>query len=182
MKSVLVTGGCGNKGRPLCKWLHDQGYFVVCLDDMSSPSSLYPEQWPIDINIHNDWHFVFIYMDCVEMFDYNVKYFGDNPQWDLIIHLASSKGDISLDLKDIITHARFFQWLPKLKHKPQCIIYASSCESNGLTGGITSCYFDNLSESIANVTKDTYDVNVNILRNPTLSCLKEYITTHMQVL
>lgn len=180
MKSVLVTGGCGNKGRPLCKWLLDQGYFVVCLDDMSSQSSIYPEEWPTDINIHNERYFVFMYMDCAEIFDYNVKYFGENPQWDLIIHLASSKGDVSHKLKDIITHARFFQWLPKLKHKPQCIVYVSSYDI--IKDRKTIFDIGNLSNCIAEVTKETYDINVNILQSPALTCLKEYITTHMHVI
>lgn len=123
MKSALVIGGCGNIGRQACTLLIERGYFVVCIDDMSSSTALYPEKW--GNQVHDNRYFVYMYMDCAELFEYNVKYFGENPQWEVILYMAAS-GAGDAPIKDVVSAGKFFEWLPKLNMKPDRIVYFSA--------------------------------------------------------
>ena len=45
MKTCLITGGCGFIGRHFTKKMCDLGYNVDIVDNMSSNSSLDPQDW-----------------------------------------------------------------------------------------------------------------------------------------
>ena len=132
-KKALVTGGCGFVGRHMCKRLHDDGYYVVAVDNLVSEGSMDPGQWPAHLYISDSMNFVFMHMSCQEFFDDGVPYFGENPKWDLVIHLAAVVGGRNtieneplLVAKDLEIDSRFFNWAVGLTERPGIVVYFSS--------------------------------------------------------
>lgn len=132
-KSVLITGGCGFVGRHMCKRYHDLGYYVVAVDNLTSDGSKDPDSWPKHLFINDSMDFVFLYMSCDEFFQYKVPYFGPEPKWDIVIHLAAIVGGRNTIeneplhvAEDLAIDSSFFLWASKQKHAPSLIVYFSS--------------------------------------------------------
>jgi hypothetical protein len=189
MKNVLVIGGCGTIGKHLCKHFIDKGYFVVCVDDMSGDNAEYPESWSFEINVHEHRYFVYMYMDCAELFEYDVKYFGEDPQWDIIIYAATSVKQqqqhqqqynseekslqLSRRIKDVIATCRFFEWLPKLKTKPKQVIYFTSKLDETESKDWRADWHEYIGQLVANMTRETCDIPVDIYECPVIPAVKD---------
>lgn len=125
-KTALVTGGCGFVGRNFCKRLVDDGYKVLCVDNLISSSSLHPDNWPehLKCNVH------FINIDCLEFFK-DASY--HSTHFKLILHLAAIvEGRVMIETNpiavahDLSIDAQFFEWVVTLQSKPGKVIYFSS--------------------------------------------------------
>lgn len=133
MKRAFVTGGCGFVGRHFCKRLIDLGYFVVCVDNMTSESAMHPDDWPTHLYVNNSNNFIFFDMDCIDLLTTDVPFFGEEPYWDIIIHLAAVvggrtkiEGEPLQVAQDLSIDANFFSAITKLKRKPGLVVYFSS--------------------------------------------------------
>ncbi len=67
MKKVLVTGGAGFLGSHLCKTLHKQGHYVICLDNLYTGSKDNISE------LIDSGNFEFIEHDVIEPIDLNVE-------------------------------------------------------------------------------------------------------------
>lgn len=114
---ALITGGCGHTGRRVCDALHSKGYYVVVLDDLRSKGSLHPEYW--SGRLSESFDFVFMHMSCEEFFEDDVEYFGKNPKWDLIIHLAKEDDPIT----NSILNMKLLTWIENLMVQPGAVIF-----------------------------------------------------------
>lgn len=130
---ALITGGCGFVGRHMCHRLFEEGYYVVAVDNLISEGSLHPDDWPKHLYINDSMDFVYMDMTCEEFFQGDVEYFGKNPKWDLIVHLAAVVGGRNMIeneplqvAKDLEIDSRFFTWVTQLVTRPGMIVYFSS--------------------------------------------------------
>jgi UDP-glucuronate decarboxylase len=73
MKRILVTGGAGFIGSHLCNRLHEEGHFVICMDNLYSGNASYIH------HLQSSDRFQFIQQSVIEPFDIPV---------DQIYHLA----------------------------------------------------------------------------------------------
>jgi nucleoside-diphosphate-sugar epimerase len=80
-KKILITGGCGFVGRHFARHFSET-YDVTIVDDMSSESALYPEQWMSSLQCSVK----FIKADIIEYLK-NTK-----ESFDIVIHLAAVVG------------------------------------------------------------------------------------------
>lgn len=121
-KRVLITGGCGFVGRHFTKRLINDGYKVVCVDNLVSESAKHPNQWFNECD-----NFIFINQDCRD-------YLKDcREEYDIVIHLAAIVGGRSnmenhpmSVAEDLSIDASFFTWIVKNKENIKHVIYFSS--------------------------------------------------------
>lgn len=118
---ILVTGACGFVGTHFVKRFLDSGWQVTAIDDFSAKTG-YPPRWAVEKNLG------FSKVDCRDWFKEN-----HSSDFDLVVHCAAIVGGrMTIDgdplavATDLAIDADFFNWLAKLKKKPQRVIYFSS--------------------------------------------------------
>jgi UDP-glucose 4-epimerase len=116
-RTALVTGGCGFVGRHFVKWLLQNGYEVVVVDDLST--GLAPERWPEHLRVRRDQEQRIRF----ELVDFREYARTARPDFDLIIHLAAVvggrltiEGDPLAVATDLAIDASFFNWV--VRHPP----------------------------------------------------------------
>lgn len=122
---ILITGGCGFVGRHFVKRLTDENHQIICVDDMSSESSLLLQNWPEHLK-PTKGSLEIINEDCRNYFRKNL-----NTSFDIIFHLAAIVGGRAMiDTQPILVgtdlsiDAEMFQWATFAK--PQKVVYFSS--------------------------------------------------------
>ena len=105
-KKILITGCCGFVGRHFCHFFSKNNN-VTGVDNMSSESSLYPEQWMDELKCE----FNFIEEDVIKFLN------NHNEKYDIVIHLAAIVGgrqkieNNPLDVaKDLIIDSKVIEW------------------------------------------------------------------------
>jgi GDP-L-fucose synthase len=123
-KNVLVTGGAGFVGRHFCKRFSDNGWNVICVDNLISESSKPIDKWPN--HLKPNINFTFINKDCRDFFKND-----NNIHFNLVIHLAAVVGgratieNAPLAVgEDLSIDAEMFKWA--VSSKPDKIIFFSS--------------------------------------------------------
>ena len=123
---ALVTGGCGFVGRHMAVELHNRGYSVTAVDDLSA--GLHPERWPRSLAgaIEGSTRFDFIESDV------RTYVRESNADFDLVAHLAAVVGgrlviesSPLLVATDLAIDADLFNWMVQ----PPCpskVLYFSS--------------------------------------------------------
>lgn len=121
VKVALVIGGAGFIGRVFCKRLISMGYYTFCVDNVSSVTSLSPEEWPDNVNCKEYNRFIYIEEDCRDFFQ------KENARFDLVIYLATTQSDKIFDIAQSISiDGAFFTWISALNTKPKKVVYFSS--------------------------------------------------------
>ncbi len=118
----LVTGGCGFIGRHFSKKMSDLGYAVDIVDNMSSNSSLLPDQWPVHLKLPV---FTFYQEDILTFLQ------KTHNQYDIIIHAGAIVGgretienDPLLISTNITVDNALFRWIEK--NPVKYLVYFSS--------------------------------------------------------
>jgi GDP-L-fucose synthase len=133
--NALVTGGGGFVGRHVCKKLHNEGYNITCIDNLSAEGSLHPFFWPKHLKCVNiDDCDPVVVSDSFSFFKRDIKEYFQSFQekrFDLVVHLAAIVGgrmtieNAPLAVgEDLAIDALFFVWLTKAC--PEKIVYFSS--------------------------------------------------------
>ena len=175
MRTILVTGGCGNIGSALVKrLLEDEDNRIVIADNLSTGNKMPPSsnnRWcgglDIDVNVFND-------------FDTRFEMLYDH-QFDYIFHLAAVVGvkrtqDNPLDvLNDINGFYNVFEMARRTKVKR--IFFTSSSEVYGepveipqheertpLNARLPYAVVKNVGESYCRSYKQIYDLDYTIFR------------------
>jgi GDP-L-fucose synthase len=153
-KIVLITGGCGFVGRHFCKRLFDMNWSIICVDNLSSESSIHPNNWPLHLRINQySSAFKFIHQNCIDFFN------ETNIHFNLIIHLAAIVGgrnniennpigvaeDLSLD-------SAMFRWA--ILNKPDKVVYFSSSAAYPIKYQKNDEFKNVLSEDMINFEND----------------------------
>lgn len=82
--TILISGGAGFIGRYIAHEFCTHGWKVTIVDNLSSPHSLSPEDWPYYLECPLG-SLQFIKEDCGHYFSRNESY----QVWNIFIHLAS---------------------------------------------------------------------------------------------
>jgi nucleoside-diphosphate-sugar epimerase len=120
-KKMLITGCCGFVGRHFCKFFSNE-YEITGVDNMSSESSLYPDQWQDRLKCD----FNFIEEDIIEFLNKN------ETKYDIVIHLAAIVGgrakieESPLDVAtDLIIDSHVIKWCSD-KKVDRLVFFSSS--------------------------------------------------------